>query len=176
MLCSCGCGREAGIAGRTIRARGIQRGDELRFLPGHAGGMSRRRYTITSSDWREVDLGHQTMCWIWAYGSKNQWGHCEVWIGGKPYSAHRRMYEQEVGPIPDGLELDHLCRQPSCIRPEHLEPVTHAENIRRSALAKLDWETVRLIRESPLSCRKAAAEFGVSYSTIASVRRRDTWG
>jgi hypothetical protein len=45
--------------------------------------------------------------------------------------AHRLAYELLVGPIPPGLELDHLCRNPSCIRPDHLEPVTHAENMRR---------------------------------------------
>jgi hypothetical protein len=46
------------------------------------------------------------------------------------------MYELVVGPIPDGLEIDHLCRVPSCCNPEHLEAVTHAENMRRGAAAR----------------------------------------
>lgn len=50
--------------------------------------------------------------------------------GGREY-AHRAAYRFFVGPIPEGLELDHLCRNPSCLNPEHLEPVTHAENMRR---------------------------------------------
>jgi hypothetical protein len=45
--------------------------------------------------------------------------------------AHRAMYEFMVGPIPEGLELDHLCRNPPCVNPGHLEPVTRQENMRR---------------------------------------------
>ena len=45
--------------------------------------------------------------------------------------SHRLAYELEIGPIPAGLEIDHLCRVRNCVNPAHLEPVTHAENIRR---------------------------------------------
>lgn len=45
--------------------------------------------------------------------------------------AHRRLYLERVGPIPDGMELDHTCRTPACINPAHLEPVTHRENVLR---------------------------------------------
>lgn len=175
MLCGCGCGKETKLASRTFKSKGLIAGQPCRFLPGHAGGMASRRDRMTSELWTITDCGHDTPCWVWNGSRKNQWGHCAVWIGGKEYSAHRRLYEQEVGPIPDGLELDHLCSNPPCVNPHHLEPVSHAENIRRSPLAKLTWEQVEAIRASPLSTRKAAPLFGVTASTISSVRRRDTW-
>lgn len=51
-------------------------------------------------------------------------------------SAHKVVYESLVGPVPAGLELDHLCRVRACVNPAHMEPVTHAENMRRSAPAQ----------------------------------------
>ncbi len=56
-------------------------------------------------------------------------------VRGKMLMSHRYAYEQLIGPIPAGLELDHLCRDPACVNPYHLEPVTHAENMRRSVHA-----------------------------------------
>jgi hypothetical protein len=54
-------------------------------------------------------------------------------VNGRAVRAHRYAYEQLVGPIPEGLVLDHLCRNRLCINPLHLEPVTIGENIRRGA-------------------------------------------
>lgn len=70
-------------------------------------------------------------CWSWtAYRSKKGYG--SVATGhGKTALAHRHVYELLVGPIPAGLELDHLCLNTSCVNPDHLEPVTGAENLRR---------------------------------------------
>lgn len=78
-----------------------------------------------------IDLNSYTVrnvdgCLIWTGRvGPDGYGRC----GHK--SAHRRVYEALVGPIPAGLELDHLCRTRLCVEPTHLEPVTHAENIRR---------------------------------------------
>lgn len=52
--------------------------------------------------------------------------------------AHRAVYEREVGEIPDGLELDHLCRVRDCVNTDHLEPVTRQENIARSSVGQ--WQ------------------------------------
>ncbi|MFK5284023.1 HNH endonuclease signature motif containing protein, partial [Lacticaseibacillus paracasei] len=52
-------------------------------------------------------------------------------VGGKSQKAHRFMYERLVGPIPAGMQLDHLCRVRPCCNPAHLEPVTQRENIAR---------------------------------------------
>lgn len=55
--------------------------------------------------------------------------------GERRVQPHVALYELLVGPVPGGLELDHLCRNPPCCNPAHLEPVTHAENMRRAGLA-----------------------------------------
>lgn len=77
---------------------------------------------------------HQNGCWIWT-GTLNNMGYAEIKVNRRNKFAHRVLYEAEIGPIPEGLELDHLCRTPSCINPSHLEPVTHAENMRRGTIA-----------------------------------------
>ena len=69
-------------------------------------------------------------CWVWT-GAK-VWGYGVIGFNGKQWKAHRYAYTRVVGPIPEGLELDHLCRTRSCVRPDHMEPVTHAENMRRA--------------------------------------------
>lgn len=71
-------------------------------------------------------------CWTWE-AFTNAGGYGYVWFDGKMRLAHRIAYELAVGPVPTGLELDHLCHNPRCVRPEHLEAVTHVENIRRAA-------------------------------------------
>lgn len=56
-------------------------------------------------------------------------------VDSKRVMAHRWSYEHHVGPIPSGLDLDHLCRNRKCVNPAHLEPVTRSENVRRAVAA-----------------------------------------
>jgi glycine/D-amino acid oxidase-like deaminating enzyme len=76
-------------------------------------------------------------CWIWAKTrDKCGYGRAStgrVMVGQRKRSvlAHRWAYELAIGPIPEGLEIDHLCNVRSCVNPLHLEPVTHRENVRR---------------------------------------------
>lgn len=74
-------------------------------------------------------------CWEWQASLRTGYGVIAgEGIGGKKQMAHRAIYELLVGPIPEGLDLDHLCRNRKCVRPSHLEPVTRQENLRRSPL------------------------------------------
>lgn len=80
---------------------------------------------------REHSIGDPNSgCWLWT-------GFCDAIGYGRLHCedealAHRSSYRAFVGPIPDGLELDHKCRTRSCVNPAHLEAVTHSENMRRS--------------------------------------------
>lgn len=74
------------------------------------------------------------ICWLWTgakyrsgYGAINQGGDKGVTV------VHRVVWQLLVGPIPDGTELDHLCRVRACCNPDHLEPVTRAENVARGS-------------------------------------------
>lgn len=70
-------------------------------------------------------------CWLWR-GAQLPDGYGQVRVGHTSTTAHRDAYTHLVGPIPEGLHLDHLCRVRLCVNPGHLEPVTQAENSRRS--------------------------------------------
>ena len=109
-------------------------------------------------------------CWNWA-GSLSRYGYGR--IRGKPERlAHRVVYELLVGPIPEGLQLDHLCRNPRCVRPDHLEPVTHRENLLRGetfaarhagkthcpAGHPYDDANTYISKRGQRKCRKCAAE------------------
>jgi len=73
-------------------------------------------------------------CWLWT-GTQVRGGYGQFWLDGHKL-AHCYAYETTVGPIPEGLQLDHLCRVTRCVRPSHLEPVTASENVRRGLIAR----------------------------------------
>ena len=70
-------------------------------------------------------------CWEWT-ASLDSCGYGHIFFAGKLRKAHRVAYELLKTPIPEGYEIDHLCRNRRCINPEHMEIVSHAENMRRS--------------------------------------------
>ena len=81
------------------------------------------------------DRGHSTRCWIWQLAPDSA-GYGKLKVRREWKKAHRFVYETVVGDIPDGLVLDHLCRNPICVNPDHMEPVTQAENMHRSGPAQ----------------------------------------
>lgn len=72
-------------------------------------------------------------CWEWVGANDGEHGYGSVYFEGRTRKAYRVIYELLRGPITDGLALDHLCRNPPCCNPDHLEPVTIGENNRRGA-------------------------------------------
>lgn len=87
-------------------------------------------------------------CWEWL-GFRNDRGYGVMTFQRVSRYVHRRVWELLVGPVPQGLELDHLCRNHACCNPDHLEPVTHAENVRRGASAAVAVDVLRRRYESP---------------------------
>lgn len=80
--------------------------------------------------WSRCAIGSPTDCWLWV-GPIDKGGYGRIGVDYRNRSAHSVAYELVKGPVPVGFELDHICRNRSCINPAHLEPVTHQENMRR---------------------------------------------
>jgi len=82
---------------------------------------------------RHIEPEPMSGCWLWGgCQSKNKYGG--ITYNGTRRHSHRLVYQLLKGDVPDGLDLDHLCRVRQCVNPDHLEPVTRAENLRRSPL------------------------------------------
>lgn len=106
-------------------------------------------------------------CWIWtAARSNNGYGVVQGLSGRKLTHAHRLVFEILAGPIPDGLHIDHLCLNKSCVNPGHLEPVTKAENSRRAVKIGHDHAN------APTMCRKGLHD----WSKISPIIRRSSDG
>lgn len=107
-----------------------------------------------------VDQG--SGCWLWT-GATTEAGYGVFWARPLRY-AHVFAYEMFIGPIPEGLELDHKCRVRNCCNPRHLEPVTHAENTRRGIAG--------VLYEHPTHCPKGHPYSGENLSLRFDGRRR----
>jgi AraC-like DNA-binding protein len=124
-----------------------------------------------------VDRGYKTPCWEWAGFREHGYGVMGQPGTRKVVRAHIAFYEEKYGPVPEGYELDHLCKNKPCCNPDHVEPVTHTENMRRSPTTKLTPDDVRKIREMKprYLARELADMFGVTISAIYSIASRKTW-
>lgn len=106
-VCACGCGQPVKPKQTWVNV-------------GHATRKSLAEYVVDA----------ETGCWVWQRAVNGD-GYGSCYREGRIWAAHRWYYIQFVGPVPSGLELDHLCRNRRCVNPDHLEPVTTRENILR---------------------------------------------
>lgn len=127
---------------------------------------------MKKSRWLVVESG----CWEWQGSLCNGYGS---WSRNKVrMKAHRAVYEMYRGQIPEGMDLDHLCRNTKCVNPDHLEPVTEAENTRRGLSAKLSVDDVKAIRlryRRGDTLSEIAKSYGVCFQTIGFVVQGKTW-
>lgn len=170
-LCQCGCGRATRIAPKNDRSKNWVRGVPLLYVRGH----SACKVPYSPVDYIEEDRGYSTPCWIWQRCLSGEYG--QISVGGKMRQAHVVYYERHVGPIPEGRDLDHLCRVPRCVNPAHVEPVLPAVNTRRGNSTPLTFADVQAIREiiGTDTYRNIGLRFGVSDETIGRIARRETW-
>lgn len=134
----------------------------------------------------ELSVAEESGC-IRFTGHLDGEGYGRIMVARVKYMAHRLSYSLNHGPIPDGYIVRHKCDNPSCIKPEHLEVGTQADNIadkvsrgrqaRGSGVGRaiLTEESVREIRSSPLKVSELSTLYGVSVVSIRNILRRKTW-
>lgn len=115
-----------------MHARGVCSTHYMRLL--HHGSLIDRRYERTEAErfWEKVSTPTPDGCWLWTGGTSiDGYGTFGLTKSKKTVRSHRWAYEALVGAIPEGLTLDHLCRNTLCVNPAHLEPVTSVVNVQR---------------------------------------------
>ncbi len=136
-----------------------------------------KKRPIEERFWEKVDKHKPDECWEWlAHKSEKGYGHFRK--NGKMYRAHRFAYEILVGVIPEGLQIDHLCKNRSCVNPAHLRVVTSAENTQAGLVAKLtkaDIPKIKKMYSRGHTQKEVARLFGVGQRNISNIINGKTW-
>lgn len=177
-FCWCGCGEKTALAESNDRSCWKIKGMPRMFICGHAQSIN------FDKEYEVRDCGYKTPCWIWMRGRNKgryglTYGIARRTPGDKvPMSSHRLMYERHKGPVSPNCDLDHLCRVTLCCNPEHVEPVSHEENVRRGKNTRLSPKDVLemfALEKSGWTQKEIAVAYGVSHSHVCKVMRGVKW-
>ena len=134
---------------------------------------------LSSRFWSKVARGTDDACWVWQASRANKtYGGFRL-TKTKLARAHVFAYEQTHGPVPDGLELDHLCRNRLCVNPAHLEPVTRLENTLRGKAGEHNRKLTDEQRREIYHLRgiipgvELARRYGVSKCLVSHIQLHD---
>ena len=162
VLCACGCGQPVGV-GRPCR--------QPRFITGHASSTRKR----DSPNPRLYTINSETECWEWNGCLVDGYGRAR--IQGITVLLHRWSYEKYIGPIPEGHEVHHTCRNRRCFNPAHLEAITRVIHRQLPDRSKLSMEAARIIRTlyPGRSQQSIADEYGVSQAVVSAILLNKIW-
>ena len=140
-----------------------------------------------SDPFEYVSVGHESGCWLWT-GARDPLGYGRLTFRRRNYLAHRWVYTELVGPIPERHALHHRCENPSCVRPSHLEPLLYKAHSRIGGMARLTPEQVAEIRAADCHLKRGqtsrsgvvtqgqlAKRYGVARTTISGILNDKRW-
>lgn len=164
--CHCGCGGKTNLVERNYLGDGLLKGEPRKYIRGHSTKQP-PQYKICEN----------SGCWLWQRGFTSK-GYGSIFYQGRKIGAHVFYYENKYGPVPNGLELDHFyCNNRACCNPDHVQPVTRAENVRRGNSTKLSIDTIHIIRslKDTLTYREIAKRYSISSPHVSNIINNKVW-
>lgn len=171
------------VCGKKVKARKLC---ETCYSRHQKAGTLDKFPHLTLQEYLDAIIEKTNSCWLWN-GTRTTEGYGVLHLKKKMIPAHRFMFERCVRTIPGGLLVRHKCDNPPCVNPDHLELGTPKDNSRdaiergqqprgeRQGAAKLTTADIVKIRADTRSLAQIAADFGVSFTNIHKIKKRQSW-